>query len=65
MHVVCTGQGNMKKINMRKKKSVISLNGIIEEGLGHFLYSVDFHMPGEKIFITYRYKKTSFYCIPY
>lgn len=39
--------------DVKKKKSVISLNGIIEEGLGHFLYSVDFHMPGEKIFITY------------
>lgn len=39
--------------DIKKKKSVISINGVIEEGLGHFLYSVNFHAPGKKILITY------------
>lgn len=47
--------------DIKRKKSVISVNGIIEEGLGHFLYSVNFHVPRKKIIITYdenRGKKT-------
>lgn len=39
--------------DINRKKSVISLNGIIEEGLGHFIYSIDFHCPGKKIIISY------------
>lgn len=39
--------------DIEKKNSITSINGIIEEGLGHFLYSVNFHSPSKKIFITY------------
>lgn len=39
--------------DLKKKNSIISVNGIIEEGLGHFLYSLNFHFPSKKIFITY------------
>lgn len=39
--------------DLKSKKSVVSVNGVIEEGLGHFLYSVNFHVPGKKILITY------------
>ena len=39
--------------DIKKKKSVISVNGIIEEGLGHFIYSVNFNIPRKKIIITY------------
>ena len=53
--------------DIKRKKSVISVNGIIEEGLGHFLYSVNFHVPRKKIIITYdriivrrRYERSSY-----
>lgn len=34
--------------DINKKKKVISLNGILEESLGHFIYSVNFHVQNKK-----------------
>lgn len=39
--------------DISEKKDVIGINGVIEEALGHFIYSVSNHVGGSKFIITY------------
>lgn len=40
-----------------KEKNIVNVNGLLLEGLGHFIYSLDSHKPSSKLILTYDDKR--------
>lgn len=52
---VMLGMDSYKNLlkDIKENKDVIGINGVIEEALGHFIYSVSHHVKGSKFILTY------------
>lgn len=52
---VMLGMDSYKNLlkDIGEKKDVVGINGVIEEALGHFIYSVSHHEKGSKFIVTY------------
>lgn len=43
--------------DIKSENKILNINGILEEGLGHFIYSLNNHQPGAKLILTYDSKR--------